>query len=64
MAEVSCQPHPTQKERPINIAIIGADNVGRTLGAAWLSGGHDVSYGVRNTDDPKGFGFGLLRGRA
>ncbi|OBH07176.1 dinucleotide-binding enzyme [Mycobacterium sp. E2699] len=36
----------------MKIAIIGAGNVGRALGAAW-GVGHDVSYGVRNPDDPK-----------
>jgi predicted dinucleotide-binding enzyme len=36
----------------IRIAIIGAGNVGRTLGTAW-SAGHDITYAVRSPDDPK-----------
>ncbi|MCW2687349.1 MAG: putative dinucleotide-binding enzyme [Mycobacterium sp.] len=36
----------------MKIAIIGAGDVGRALGAAW-SADHDVSYGVRNPDDPR-----------
>nr|WP_156686724.1 NAD(P)-binding domain-containing protein [Mycobacterium sp. Marseille-P9652] len=36
----------------MKIAIIGAGNVGRTLGTAW-SAGHDVTFGVRNPGDPK-----------
>jgi 8-hydroxy-5-deazaflavin:NADPH oxidoreductase len=40
------------RESTIKIAIIGAGNVGRALGSAW-SAGHDVTYGVRNPDDPK-----------
>jgi predicted dinucleotide-binding enzyme len=31
----------------MTIAIIGAGNVGRTLGAAWQQAGHEVRYGVR-----------------
>jgi 8-hydroxy-5-deazaflavin:NADPH oxidoreductase len=36
----------------IKIAIIGAGQVGRTLGAAW-SAAHDVTYGLRSPADPK-----------
>jgi hypothetical protein len=36
----------------MKIAIIGAGNVGRALGAGWRTD-HDVSYGVRAPDDPK-----------
>jgi predicted dinucleotide-binding enzyme len=36
----------------IRIAIIGAGNVGRALGGAW-STAHQVTYGVRNPEDPK-----------
>jgi predicted dinucleotide-binding enzyme len=32
----------------MNIAIIGAGNIGRTLGDAWLRAGHAVSFGVRD----------------
>lgn len=41
------------KEFDIKIAIIGAGNVGKTLGTAWRNRGHDVAFGVRNPDDPK-----------
>ncbi|MUL76423.1 NADPH-dependent F420 reductase [Mycolicibacterium sp. CBMA 226] len=35
------------------IAIIGAGNVGSTLGRAWQRLGHEITYGVRNPDDSK-----------
>ena len=34
----------------MHIAIIGAGNIGRTLGAAWLQAGHDLRFGVREPD--------------
>jgi 8-hydroxy-5-deazaflavin:NADPH oxidoreductase len=37
----------------VNIAIIGAGNVGGTLGRAWAKAGHDVCFGVRNPQDDK-----------
>jgi predicted dinucleotide-binding enzyme len=37
----------------MRLAIIGAGSVGATLGKAWRRRGHDVTYGVRNPDDPK-----------
>jgi predicted dinucleotide-binding enzyme len=37
----------------MKIAIIGAGQVGTTLGAAWARRGHPVSYGVPNPDDAK-----------
>jgi prephenate dehydrogenase len=37
----------------MKLAIIGAGSVGGTLGKAWQRRGHDVTYGVRNPDDPK-----------
>lgn len=37
----------------MRIAIIGAGNVGTTLGRRFLQAGHDVMYGVRTPDDPK-----------
>jgi predicted dinucleotide-binding enzyme len=37
----------------MNIAIIGAGNVGGTLGAAWATRGHQVIFGVREAADPK-----------
>jgi len=30
------------------IAVIGAGNIGRTLGGKWAAAGHDVVYGVRS----------------
>lgn len=30
------------------IAVIGAGNIGRTLGAKWMTAGHSVVYGVRS----------------
>lgn len=37
----------------MHIAIIGAGNVGGTLGSAWCRKGHQVVFGVRNPNDPK-----------
>jgi len=37
----------------MNIAVIGAGNVGGTLGAAWAGRQHDVVFGVRDEADPK-----------
>jgi len=34
----------------MNIAIIGAGNVGRTLGKAWVKHGHRITFGVRNPE--------------
>lgn len=36
----------------MKIAIIGAGNVGRTLGTAWAEN-HDITYGVRDPDDAR-----------
>ena len=33
--------------------MIGAGNVGSTLGPAWRNRGHQVTFGVRRPDDPK-----------
>lgn len=33
----------------MKIAVIGAGNVGKTLGEGWTRAGHDVVYGVRDT---------------
>ena len=32
----------------MQIAVIGVGNIGRTLGAAWMRTGHQVSFGVRD----------------
>ena len=37
----------------MNITIIGAGNVGKTVGTKWIQAGHQVIYGVRNPADPK-----------
>lgn len=37
----------------MKIAIIGAGNVGGTLGKGWAKAGHEVVFGVRDTADPK-----------
>jgi 8-hydroxy-5-deazaflavin:NADPH oxidoreductase len=37
----------------MKIAIIGAGNVGGTLGAAWVGKGHRIVYGARNINDEK-----------
>src|SRR5438132_3245313 len=37
----------------LNIAIIGAGNVGSTLGTAWAKKGHRIVYGVRNPAEEK-----------
>ena len=37
----------------MHIAILGAGNVGTTLGRRFAQAGHDVTYGVRDTNDPK-----------
>lgn len=37
----------------MNIAILGAGNVGGTLGAGLAKAGHDILYAVRNPNDPK-----------
>jgi len=37
----------------MKIAIIGAGNVGGTLGVAWANRGHDVIFGVRDAAEPK-----------
>ena len=40
----------------MNIAIIGAGNVGQALASGWAARGHTVSFGVRNPDSPKASG--------
>jgi 8-hydroxy-5-deazaflavin:NADPH oxidoreductase len=37
----------------MDIAIIGAGNVGSALGKGWLKAGHDVVFGVRDPHSPK-----------
>lgn len=35
----------------MKIAIIGAGNIGKTLGQKWANGGHDIIYGVRDISE-------------
>lgn len=37
----------------MKIAIVGAGNVGRALAGRLVRAGHEVSFGVRNPDDPR-----------
>lgn len=37
----------------MKIAILGAGNVGSTLGRSWLTKGHEIFFGVRNPKDEK-----------
>ncbi len=39
-------------EGALEIAVIGAGNIGRTLGAKWVGAGHEVVYGVRSPGAP------------
>jgi predicted dinucleotide-binding enzyme len=43
----------SSKDIPMKVAIIGAGNVGGTLGTGWARAGHEVIYGVRNAADSK-----------
>src|SRR5262245_14752837 len=36
----------------MRIAVIGAGNIGRTLGGKWTAARHDVVYGVRRPGEP------------
>ena len=37
----------------MKIGIIGAGDVGRTLGKEWAKRGHEIVFGVRNIQSPK-----------
>ena len=37
----------------MKIAVMGAGNIGRTLGSKWAAAGHEVRFGVRNPADAK-----------
>jgi predicted dinucleotide-binding enzyme len=37
----------------MKIAILGAGNIGRTLGVKWAAAGHEVVFGVRDVGSPK-----------
>ena len=36
----------------MKIAVIGAGNIGQTLGGKWAAAGHEVVYGVRSAGVP------------
>ena len=38
----------------MKVAVIGAGNIGGTLGVAWEKAGHEVTYGLRNPAKKKG----------
>jgi len=42
-----------EEECSMKIAVIGAGNVGGTLGKAWAAQGHAITFGVRKPDDAK-----------
>jgi NADPH-dependent F420 reductase len=46
-------PPPLRKESNMKIAIIGAGNVGGTLGKRWARAGHEVAFGARNPSEAK-----------
>ena len=37
----------------MKISVIGAGNIGGTLGKAWAAAGHAVQFGVRDANAPK-----------
>jgi predicted dinucleotide-binding enzyme len=39
-------------KQAMRIAIVGAGNIGRTLGGKWTAAGHQVVYGVRHPGEP------------
>jgi len=46
----------------MKIAVIGAGNIGRTLGSKWAAAGHEVVYGVRSPGAPGTAVVGLASG--
>ncbi len=42
-----------QLEEKMNIAILGAGNIGGTLGGKWITAGHKIQFGVRDSNSPK-----------
>src|SRR4051794_41957844 len=47
-----CAAPPSNVGGSMRIAVIGAGNIGGTLGGTWAEGGHDVTYGVRSPRAP------------
>ena len=48
----------------MEIAILGAGNVGRALGTGWARAGHRILFGVNDPEDPKHQGAVLAAGNA
>ncbi len=46
-------PFLISETKAMKIGILGAGNVGGTLGKRWSAGGHEVRFGVRDPADPK-----------
>lgn len=44
---------PASTTGHLRIAVIGAGNIGGTLGAKWVTAGHEVVYGVRSPGAPE-----------
>lgn len=42
-----------RKEVTVKIAVIGAGNIGHTLGQKWSKAGYSICYGVRDPEDEK-----------
>src|ERR1700737_4741346 len=42
-----------KRRTSMKIAVVGAGDVGGALGKGWAKKGHDVTFGVRTTSDPK-----------
>jgi 8-hydroxy-5-deazaflavin:NADPH oxidoreductase len=42
-----------RKELDMKIAVLGAGNIGGTLGTKWAKGGHTVQFGVRDSNKPE-----------
>lgn len=45
----------------MKVAIIGSGNVGGALAQGWAKAGHQITFGVRNTDEFKGNRLGNLK---
>ena len=37
----------------LRVAVLGAGNIGKTLGRKWVAAGHNVTFGVRDPNDAK-----------
>lgn len=45
----------TQLGETMKVAILGAGNIGGTLGSKWAAAGHDIVFGVRDVNSSKTF---------